>query len=113
MSKLLKSGASGVVAVILIVLWILGMGHVMAGIIAGTLLVFGLMMTIERLPGFWTFACSGAGMTVVIIGTAILSHMMFGTDSVMGMIALCWSLVFKVMVIDGKRKEMGYLAWDE
>lgn len=113
MGKLLKSGTTGVVAVILVVLWVLGMGHVMAGVIAGTLLVFGLMMTIERIPGFWTFACNGFGMTIVIIGTAVLSHMMFGTDSVMGMIALCWSLVFKVMVLDGKRKERGIVAWDE
>jgi len=102
-----KGGAGTVLVVVLVGLWLFGLGHILAGIIAGTLLVLGLMMTIERIPGFWRFTCTGFGTVVVILGTAMLSHWMFGTDSVLGMVALCWSLVFKVMVIDGEKRKRG------
>lgn len=102
-----KGGAGRVTILVLIGLWLFGLGHILAGIVAGTLLVLGLMMTIERIPGFWAFTCTGMGTVIVIIGTAYLSHMMFGTDSVLGMVALCWSLVFKVMVIDGEKRKRG------
>lgn len=102
----LKSKAGGVLAVVVIVLWLMGMATVVAGILAGTCLVIGLMMTIERLPGFWKFATSKVGKPIVIIGTAILSHRIFGADGPMAMIALTWSLIFKVLVIEAHARRM-------
>lgn len=94
-----------VVAVLLMILWITGVFQILAGVIAGTLIVFALMMTIERIPGFWAFACTGLGTIVVLFGTAWLTHAALGADTIVGMIALCWSLIFKVMLIDQRKRQ--------
>lgn len=92
--------------VVLAIVWITGLAHVLAGMIAGALLVLGLMMTIERLPGFWAFATTGFGTLVVLFGTGWLSHQMFGTGTALGMIAFVTSLIGKVAMIDLKKHEL-------
>lgn len=101
-----KGSAFGILAVVVVLLWLSGMIYILAGILAGTLIVLALMMTIEQLPGFWTFATWGPGKLVVLFGTAWLTHAALGADSVIGMIALCWSLIFKVLVIEAKKREL-------
>ena len=100
-------GAAGALLVVLAIVWFTGLGHILAGMIAGILLVLGLMMTIERIPGFWAFACTGFGTLVVLIGTGILSHLMIGTGTALGMIALVTSLIGKVALIDHHRRLRG------
>lgn len=104
--KDLNSKAGGTLAAVVIVLWLMGMAQVVAGILAGTCLVLGLMMTIEKVPGFWPFACSKVGKPIVIIGTAVLSHAIFGVSGPMSMIALAWSLIFKILVIEAHAKRV-------
>lgn len=94
-----------VAAVLIVILWITGVFQIVAGVIAGTMVVLALMMTIERIPGFWAFACTGLGTIIVLFGTAWLTHAVLGADTIIGMIALCWSLIFKVMLLDQKRRE--------
>lgn len=92
---------------ILVIVWLSGLGAILAGMIAGILLVLGLMMTIERIPGFWSFACTGFGTLVVLFGTGWLSHLMIGTGTAIGMIALVTSLIGKVALIDHQRRLRG------
>lgn len=101
------SGAGAALLIVLAIVWFTGLGHILAGMIAGILLVLGLMMTIERIPGFWAFACSGFGTLVVLFGTGLLSHMMIGTGTALGMIALVTSLIGKVALIDHHRRQRG------
>jgi hypothetical protein len=103
-----SKGAYGVLAVVLVILWMLGIGYLLAGFIAGTLVVVALMMTVEKIiPGFWHIATNPLGKIAVLAGTGWLTHYVFGASTIVGMIALCWSLVFKVIVIEQKAREMG------
>ncbi len=99
--------AAGALAVVIAIVWFSGLAHIMGGIIAGALLVLGLMMTIERIPGFWRFAVTGPGTLIVLFGTGYLSHVMIGTGTAMGMIALVTSLIGKVALIDHQRRLRG------
>lgn len=102
-----KISAGGALGVLLVIVWLSGLAHILAGMIAGILLVFGLMMTIERVPGFWTFATTGVGTLIVLFGTGYLSHIMIGTGTALGMIALVTSLIGKVALIDHHRRLRG------
>lgn len=97
----------GIVSLAVVALFISGLMSILAGFLAGLLIVFGLMMTIEQIPGFWAFATTGFGKLIVLIGTAWLTHWAFGAASIVGMIAMCTSLVFKVLLIESKQIEMG------
>jgi len=92
--------------VVVAIVWFSGLAHVLAGMIAGALLVLGLMMTVERIPGFWPFAVTGFGTIVVLFGTGWLAHVMFGTSTALGMIAFVTSLIGKVAMIDEKKRSM-------
>lgn len=96
----------GVLAIVLIGLWIAGIFQILAGVIAGSLIVGALMMTVEQIPGFWRFAVNPLGKIVVLAATAWLTHKAFGSDTIIGMIALCWSMILKVIVISAKRQQM-------
>lgn len=96
----------GIVVLVLLVLWVLGVGQILGGFVVGTLIVAALMMTIEKLPGFWRFATWGPGMIVVLFGTAWLTHAVVGRDTVTGMIALAWSVLLKVLLIDERRRSL-------
>lgn len=96
--------AAGICALVVLALWISGIMTILAGVIAGTLIVLALMMTIERIPGFWWFAVTPVGTIVVLAGTAWLTHVALGADTIVGMVALAWSLVLKVLILDEKRK---------
>lgn len=99
--------AAGALAILLAIVWFAGLAHILAGMIAGIILVLGLMMTVERIPGFWKFACTGVGTLVVLFGTGYLSHLMIGTGTALGMIALVTSLIGKVALIDHHRRLRG------
>lgn len=96
----------GIIAVVVVGLWIAGIFQILAGVIAGTLIVGALMMTIEQVPGFWQFAVNPIGKICVLAATAWLTHKAFGSDTIIGMIALCWSMILKVIVISAKRNQM-------
>lgn len=96
--------AAAVCGVVIVALWITGIMQILAGVLAGTLIVLALMMTIERIPGFWAFATTGIGTIVVLFGTAWATHAVLGADTIIGMIALCWSLVLKVLILDERKK---------
>jgi hypothetical protein len=105
----MKDKAMGIAAAVICVLWILGLIQLVAGVVAGTMIVIGLMMTIEKIPGFWKFTSWLPGKLIVLAGTAWLTHTVFGADTIIGMIALAWSVLFKVLVIDAKTRAMrGY-----
>jgi hypothetical protein len=55
----------------------------------------------------WHIATNPLGKIAVLAGTGWLTHYVFGASTIVGMIALCWSLVFKVIVIEQKAREMG------
>lgn len=102
----LKGKAGAALAGLVLILWLAGMGMVLMGVIGGTFLVLALMGTVERLPGFWKFACSKVGKPIVIILTAVLAHAVFGIHGPVSMIALSWSLILKVMVIEAHSKAL-------
>lgn len=106
MDEKIPGNVIGILAVVLIVLWLSGVMSILAGVIAGALIVGGLMMTVEQIPGFWRFAVNPVGKIIVLIGTAWLTHKAFGGDSIVGMIALCTSMILKVMLINAKRDQM-------
>jgi len=81
-----------------------GMMHIFAGVLLGSLIVLALMCTVERIPGFWPFACTSIGMIVVLIGTGWLTHAVFGTTSIVGMTAFAWSILAKIWIIDAERQ---------
>lgn len=102
----MKDKVIGITTAVIVVLWILGLIQLVAGVIAGTLIVVALMATIEKVPGFWRFATWTPGKIVVLAGTAWLTHAAFGADTIVGMIALAWSVLFKVLVIDAKTRAL-------
>lgn len=102
----LKSKAGLVLGVVALLLWAVGLGMILGGLVAGTFLVIGMMMTIEKIPGFWTFACSRVGKPITVIGTAFLAHLVFGITGPMSMVAVAWSLIFKVLIIEAHAQRM-------
>lgn len=100
-----KNPAAAFLFAVLFVLFAAGMFSILAGVIAGLLMTGAIMLTIERIPGFWRFAVTGIGTPVVLLGTAYLSHLMFGVSSTMGMIAMVTSLIAKVAAIDHHRNK--------
>lgn len=103
-----KNKAYGIVAGVVVILWVMGLGYLLVGVLAGTLVVVAMMMTIEKMvPGFWHIATNPLGKILVLGGTGYLTHAIFGAGTIIGMIALCWSLLFKVLVIENKAREMG------
>jgi len=101
-----KGGAGiGILAVGVVLLWIGGMIQILAGMIAGALIVAALMLTIEQIPGFWSFACNPLGKIVVLFGTAWVTHATLGATTNLGAIALCTSLILKVIVINMKQRQ--------
>lgn len=102
-----KSGGGGiaVLAVIVVLLWVGGMIQILAGMIAGALIVAALMLTIEQVPGFWPFACNPLGKIIVLFGTAWVTHATLGATTNLGAIALCTSLILKVLVINAKQRQ--------
>ena len=102
----LKSKAGVALGAVVLFLWIFGLGMILGGLIAGTFLVIGMMMTIEKIPGFWAFACSRVGKPITVIGTAFLAHLVFGISGPMSMVAVAWSLIFKVMIIEAHSQRL-------
>ena len=94
-----------IVGIPLVLLWVLGAMQIFGGFLAGAGLVVGMMLTLDRIPGFKAFACTGLGMVVVLIGTGWLSHYLFSLSSFIGMVAFVTSLILKIAVIEGWRKE--------
>lgn len=103
--KIPASVVSGL-AIVIVILWLAGILQILAGVLAGALIVGGLMMTVEQIPGFWRFAVNPLGKIIVLVSTAWLTHKAFGGDSIIGMIALCTSMILKVMLINAKRSQM-------
>lgn len=100
--------AYGLTAAVIVILVILGLAQIVAGIIAGTLVVLALMMTVEKMiPWFWQIATNPLGKVFVLGGTAWLTHAIFGAGTIIGMIALSWSVLFKVVLIEAKSRELG------
>lgn len=106
MNEKIPGSVVGVFAVVVVLLWLAGILQILAGVIGGALIVGALMMTVEQVPGFWRFAVNPLGKIIVLVGTAWLTHKAFGGDSIIGMIALCTSMVLKVMLINAKRQQM-------
>lgn len=98
--------AYGILIAVLLILWIVGLLQLLAGVIGGTLIVLALFATIEKIPGFWLIATNPIGKLIVLGGTAWLTHAAFGADTIFGMIALAWSVLFKVMIIEAKTREL-------
>lgn len=90
---------------LVILLWIAGLAQIIGGMIAGGLIVAALMLTIEQVPGFWSFACNPLGKIIVLFGTAWVTHKTLGADTNMGAVALCTSLILKVIVINAKQRQ--------
>ena len=101
-----NSTAMKLVAGLIVCLWVIGAAQIAAGLMLGSLMVIGLMITVEQIPGFWRMALWGPGTLIVVFGTAWLTHAVFGAHSIVGMTAVAWSLIFKVIVIEAKRGEL-------
>jgi hypothetical protein len=101
-----------IVGVPLVLLWIIGAMQIFGGCLAGAGLVVGMMLTLDRIPGFKAFACTALGMIVVLVGTGWLSHYLFSMSSFIGMVAFVTSLILKIVLIESWRVERnpGYVA---
>lgn len=80
--------------------------EIAAGFILGTLVVFGMMLTIEQIPGFWHLARTGWGRLVVAVGTGYITHRIFsGSDAIIVVVATAWSAALKALILtfEGRR----------
>lgn len=75
-----------------------------AGIVLGTLVVLGIMMTIERLPGFWRFASTKIGLITIVLGTGFLAHLIVGGSTVTSIVAVGYALVLKTVILIKERE---------
>lgn len=94
-----------VVATLLAALAI-GGSFAMAGLAMAMLVIAGAMVTAGVIPGFWWFATSRAGYPIVVVGTALVTHALFGAATITGIFAIGWTLVLKMLVLEAARKRV-------
>lgn len=83
---------------ILLALW-LG-GQIAYGMILGTIVVLGLMFTVEQFPGFWLVAQNAWGRLTIAIATGWLTHKAFSSsDAIVVMVATAWATLLKAVIL--------------
>lgn len=103
-----KKKALFVLALPIVGLMGLGFLKLAEGIFLGSLVVAGLMMTIEQAFGkiWWPMATSKVGMPVVAIGTAWLCHIILPGGHVSTTIAIGWALLAKAVILLKMRESL-------
>lgn len=74
-------------------------GQIATGFILGTLVVVGLMMTVEQFPGFWAVAQNPWGRLVIAVGTGWLTHKVVTGDAIAVAVAMGWATMLKALIL--------------
>lgn len=81
-------------------------GQIATGFILGTLVVVGLMLTVEQFPGFWAVAQNTWGRLVISVGTGWLAHKIVTGDAIAVAVAMGWATMLKMLILTFEAKRL-------
>lgn len=95
-----------VIAATLLVALLVGGAFAMSGLAMALLVIAGAIVTAQAIPGFWWFAATDLGYIVVVVGTAMVTHALFGAATITGIFAIGWTLVLKMLILSACRRRI-------
>jgi hypothetical protein len=85
-----------------LIMVVFGISVLTIGIFLGILVVLGMWLTIEQIPGVRALGRTNVGMLILSIGAAYLVHMLIGGTTIVGMIAAASALVIKYFLLQAE-----------
>jgi nitric oxide reductase large subunit len=86
-------------------------GIIAQGVLVGSMVTGGILLTLGAIPGFWWLVRhSRAGGIFLAILTAVLAHQILGGHSVTAILAAGWAFLAKSLVLSQARAQRPVLA---
>lgn len=79
---------------------LLGGAKVLQGMAIALIVVAGMFITMDAVPGLMRFAMTPVGYPIVVVATAFFVHALVGAGTLGGIIAIAFSLIVKMGVLD-------------